>query len=104
MSKKDTYSKGQLFRKTIPFILKEWKLVIFTIFLSVGTALLNTVTPLITKEIIDIHILNKDVESIIKYLILFGIITVIMVLMRYCLQYFCYISLSTILSQPFPSP
>ena len=88
MSKKDTYSKGQLFRKTIPFILKEWKLVIFTIFLSVGTALLNTVTPLITKEIIDIHIPNKDVESIIKYLILFGIITVIMVLMRYCLQYF----------------
>ena len=88
MSKKDTYSKGQLFRKTVPFILKEWKLVIFTIFLSVGTALLNTVTPLITKEIIDIHIPNKDVESIIKYLILFGIITVIMVLMRYCLQYF----------------
>ena len=88
MSKNDTYSKGQLFRKTVPFILKEWKLVIFTIFLSVGTALLNTVTPLITKEIIDIHIPNKDVESIIKYLILFGIITVIMVLMRYCLQYF----------------
>ena len=34
----------------------------------------------LTKEIIDIHIPNKDVESIIKYLILFGIITVIMVL------------------------
>lgn len=89
MSKnKETYTKFELFKKTAPFILKEWKLVIFTIFLSVGTALLNTVTPLITKAIIDEHIPNKDIESIIKYLVIFGIITVIMVLMRYFLQYF----------------
>lgn len=89
MSKiKDTYTKGELFKKTAPFILKEWKLVIFTVFLSVGTALLNTVTPLITKAIIDEHIPNKDMESIIKYLVIFGIITVVMVLMRYFLQYF----------------
>ena len=85
---KDTYTKGELFKKTVPFILKEWKLVIVTIFLSVGTALLNTVTPLITKEIIDVHIPAKDMESIIKYLVIFGVITVLMVLMRYFLQYF----------------
>lgn len=85
---KDTYTKGQLFKKTMPFILKEWKLVIVTIILSISTALLNTVTPLITKEIIDVHIPNKDMESIIKYLVIFGVITVVMVLMRYFLQYF----------------
>jgi ATP-binding cassette subfamily B protein len=85
---KDTYTKGELFKKTMPFILKEWKLVIVTIILSISTALLNTVTPLITKEIIDVHIPNKDMESIIKYLVIFGVITVVMVLMRYFLQYF----------------
>ena len=85
---KDTYTKTELFKKTAPFILKEWKLVIFTIFLSISTALLNTITPLITKEIIDEHIPNKDMESIVKYLVIFAVITVVMVLMRYFLQYF----------------
>ena len=85
---KDTYTKGELFKKTAPYILKEWKLVIVTIFLSIGTALLNTITPLITKEIIDVHIPAKDMESIVKYLIIFACITIVMVLMRYFLQYF----------------
>ena len=85
---KDTYTKGELFKKTVPYILKEWKLVIVTIFLSLGTASLNTITPLITKEIIDVHIPNKDMELIVKYLAIFAIITVVMVMMRYFLQYF----------------
>lgn len=85
---KDTYTKGQLFKKTMPFILKEWKLVVTTIILSISAASFNAITPLITKEIIDVHIPNKDMDSIIKFLIIFAIMTALMVVMRYFLQYF----------------
>lgn len=82
------YSKGQLFKKTLPYILKEWKLVVFTIVLSLLAAGLNTIIPLITKEIIDVHIPNRDMNVIIQRLLIFAGITVVMVLVRYFLQYF----------------
>lgn len=88
MSRKETYSKGQLFKKTLPYILKEWKLVVFTVILSLIAAGLNTIIPLITKEIIDIHIPNKDITLIIEKLLIFGGITVVMVVVRYLLQYY----------------
>ena len=82
------YSKGQLFKKTLPYILKEWKLVVFTIVLSLLAAGLNTIIPLITKEIIDVHIPNRDMNVIVQRLLIFAGITVVMVLVRYFLQYF----------------
>ena len=61
MSKKqDGYSKSTLFKKTLPYILKEKKLVIITLLLSLLVAGLTTLTPLITKEILDVFIPSKN--------------------------------------------
>ena len=88
MSKKiDGYSKSTLFKKTLPYILKEKKFVIITLLLAIMVAGLTTITPLITKEIIDVFIPAKDMKNVLLYLVFYLIITVVVVLMRYFLQY-----------------
>ena len=83
----DGYSKGVLFKKTLPYIFKEKKLVIITLVLSVLVALITTVTPLLTKEILDVFIPNNELDNVIKYLIYYFVLTIIIVIMRYALQY-----------------
>ena len=88
MSKKqDGYSKSTLFKKTLPYILKEKKLVIITLLLSLLVAGLTTLTPLITKEILDVFIPSKNMEKVIVALIWYLVITIIVVMMRYVLHY-----------------
>ena len=52
-NKKDSYSKSTLFYKTLPYIKKEKKLFFLTVILAIVVAVLTTITPLITKVIID---------------------------------------------------
>ncbi len=85
--KKADYTKSMLFKKTLPYIRKELKLVIITLLLAVGVAGLTTVTPLITKEVLDQYIPNHEMEKIIWALVIYFILTIIVVLMRYFLQY-----------------
>ncbi len=86
-SKKADYTKSMLFKKTLPYIRKELKLVIITLVLAIGVAGLTTVTPLITKEVLDQYIPNHEMEKIIWALVIYFILTIIVVLMRYFLQY-----------------
>lgn len=88
MSKKDmTYSKSTLFKKTLPYILKEKWLVLLSLFLAIGVAVLTTISPLITKEILDKFIPANQGDKIIEYLIYFFVLIIIVVIMRYFLQY-----------------
>ena len=85
--KNEGYSKGILFKKTLPYIFKEKKLVIITIILSILVAGITTITPLLTKEILDVFIPNRQLDKVWEYLIYYLILTVVIVVMRYALQY-----------------
>lgn len=87
MSKKNNYSKSTLFKKTLPYIKNEWKLVLITLILNVLIAVLTTITPLFTKEILDIYIPNKNMEMILWLIGAYLICTIIVVIMRYFAQY-----------------
>jgi ABC-type multidrug transport system, ATPase and permease components len=89
MSKNDkTYSKSTLFKKTLPYILHEKWLVLLTLFLSIGIGVLTTISPLLTKQIIDEFIPNHQMNKIIEYLIIYFVLIIIVVVMRYFSQYF----------------
>lgn len=89
MSKKkqEGYSKGTLFKKTLPYILKEKKLVFATLLLSIAVAVLTTLTPFLTKDILDIYIPGKNMNMVFMNLLWYFIITILVVFMRYALQY-----------------
>lgn len=86
--KKEGYSKTTLFKKTLPYIKREKWLVLTTIILSLGVAGLTTITPLITKEVLDVYIPEKNLEKIFWALGLYFVLTIVVVAMRYFLQYF----------------
>ncbi|MCM1130265.1 MAG: ABC transporter ATP-binding protein/permease [Roseburia sp.] len=85
--KKEGYSKSTLFKKTLPYIKKEWKLVLITLFLNIGIALLTTITPLFTKEILDTYIPANNIEMILWLIGAYLLCTIIVVVMRYFGQY-----------------
>ncbi|MDE7162037.1 MAG: hypothetical protein K2N65_04675, partial [Anaeroplasmataceae bacterium] len=89
MPKKKTegYSKSTLFKKTLPYIKKEWKLVLITLFLNIGIALLTTITPLFTKEILDTYIPANNMEMILWLIGAYLLCTIVVVVMRYFGQY-----------------
>lgn len=86
--KQEGYSKSTLFKKTLPYIKRERKLVWISILLSLGVAGLTTFTPLITKEVLDNYIPNENMEMIFWALGLYFVLTIVVVLMRYFGQYF----------------
>ena len=65
MSKKhkEGYTKSLLFKKTLPYILHEWQLVIITIILALIIAFITTYTPLILKEILDDWLVNDTLSK-----------------------------------------
>ncbi|MDE6656805.1 MAG: ABC transporter ATP-binding protein/permease [Anaeroplasmataceae bacterium] len=85
--KREGYSKSTLFKKTLPYIKREWKLVLITVVLNIGIALLTTITPLLTKEVLDVYIPKQDMRMILWLLGAYLICTIIVVLMRYFGQY-----------------
>lgn len=87
MSKKNNFSKKTLFKKTLPYIKKEWKFVLITLILNILIAVLTTITPLFTKEILDTYIPNKNMEMILLLIGAYLICTIIVVIMRYFAQY-----------------
>ena len=85
--KKEEYDKSVLFKKTLPYILKERSLVIITFLFAIGVAVLTTITPFLTKDIIDIYIPENNLKQIFLNLLWYFIATIVVVLMRYALQY-----------------
>ncbi|MDE7264141.1 MAG: ABC transporter ATP-binding protein/permease [Anaeroplasmataceae bacterium] len=85
--KKEGYSKSTLFKKTLPYIKREWKLVLITLLLNIGIAFLTTVTPLFTKEILDTYIPAQDMKMILWLIGAYLICTIVVVVMRYFSQY-----------------
>lgn len=85
--KKEGYSKSTLFKKTLPYIKKEWKLVVITLFLNIGIAVLTTITPLFTKEILDTYIPANNMSMILWLIGAYLACTIIVVVMRYFGQY-----------------
>ena len=87
MAKKDGLSKSTLFKKTLPYILKEKKLFIITFFLSLLVAVLSASTPFITKQIVDIYLPAKDMPKIVSALIMYASIILVLVISRYLYSY-----------------
>lgn len=85
--KKEGYSKGTLFKKTLPYIFREKKLVIVTLMLAIGVAGLTTITPLITKKVLDEYIPASDMSKVLWALLIYLALTIVVVMMRYFLQY-----------------
>ncbi len=88
-----TYGKSELLKRTIPYIKKEWKTFLIALILIFVIAFLQTYTPLITKSILDDFIkIDGDIDfrldSIKNLLIKYGLLTLIMVIARYFMQYF----------------
>ncbi|MDE6661359.1 MAG: ABC transporter ATP-binding protein/permease [Anaeroplasmataceae bacterium] len=81
------YTKSTLFKKTLPYIKKEWKLVLITLLLNIGIAFLTTITPLFTKEILDTYIPANDMTMILWLVGAYLVCTIIVVVMRYFGQY-----------------
>ncbi len=90
MSKKkaEGYSKSTLFKKTLPYIFREKWLVIITLLMAGGVAGLTTLTPLLTKEILDVHIKNNNMNGVLWNLLWYFLITLVVVILRYLLNYF----------------
>ena len=89
-----TYGKSELLKKTLPYIKKEWKTFLIAFVLVFVIAFLQTYTPLLTKSIIDNFITNDKISNsdkllaIRNLLIEYGLLTVVMVISRYFMQYF----------------
>lgn len=60
---------------------------IITFLFAIGVAVLTTITPFLTKDIIDIYIPENNLKQIFLNLLWYFIATIVVVLMRYALQY-----------------
>ena len=85
--KKEVMKKGQLLRRTIPYIKKEKGLFFLTIFLCLATSVLSATTPFITKSILDTFLPNEDYKAVILLLGVYATVVVLLVLARYFFQY-----------------
>lgn len=90
--KYDKYNKSGLVRRTLPYILKNKTNIILCVLFAVTIAVLTTITPRFTKSIIDDYIVSKltkkeKYEGVIKLLTLYGVFTVIVVVLRYLQNY-----------------
>ncbi len=90
--KYDKYNKSGLVRRTLPYILKNKTKIILCVLFAVTIAVLTTITPRFTKSIIDDYIVsdltNKEkYNGVIKLLTLYGVFTVIVVVLRYLQNY-----------------
>ena len=93
MAKYDKYSKSGLFKRTLPYILKnKWKILICILF-TIAIAVLTTITPRITKNVLDDYFLSTTLtykerfDGVTKLMIYYIILTVIIVVLRYAQNY-----------------
>lgn len=96
MAKYDKYNKSGLLKRTLPYILKNKIKIIFCIITAISIAILTTITPRITKAILDEYIsptldgiLTKEESfKMIKLLLIqYSILTVVVVILRYSQNY-----------------
>jgi len=83
------YNKRGLFRRTLPYILKNKFKVLICVLETIAIALLTTYTPRILKDILDLHVapatqfsdinINEVNQLVLKYIL----ITAIVVILRY---------------------
>ncbi|MBE6137315.1 MAG: ABC transporter ATP-binding protein [Erysipelotrichaceae bacterium] len=87
MARHENLTKKVLFRKTLPYLKKEFWLFILTIISSLIVAVLSAFTPFITKAILDEFLPLGEYSKIVKALIIYGVIIFIIVVFRYIYQY-----------------
>lgn len=94
--KYDKYDKKGLIKRTIPYIMQNKIRILFCVISAVLIAILTTITPRITKSILDDYIsptisgeITKNIAfSKIKLLLVYyGILTLIVVALRYAQNY-----------------
>ena len=94
--KYDKYDKKGLIKRTIPYIMQNKIKILFCVISAVLIAILTTITPRITKSILDDYIsptisgeITKNIAfSKIKLLLVYyGILTLIVVVLRYAQNY-----------------
>lgn len=79
--------KKQMVKFILPYLKKEKLLLSLTIFLCLMTSVLSATTPFITKEIFDNFLPNENYKMIIIFVIIYGAVTILLVLARYFFQY-----------------
>ena len=79
--------KSYIFKKTIPYALKEKKFVLLRFILTIFTALFSASTPFITKEILDKYLPDENYDMVRNLLFLYGGIIISLFIVRYLFQY-----------------
>lgn len=96
MAKYDRYNKKGLFKRTMPYILQNKRKILFCVLSATMIAILTTITPRLTKSILDDYIsptiageMEKTVAfSKIKMLLIgYGVLTFFVVVLRYVQNY-----------------
>ena len=89
MTKKklELMSKKGLLKRSMPYIKKYKGFVFLTLLLSIIVSVLSALTPFITKNILDEYLPNNDYDTIIKMLIIYGVIIVATFIFRYLFNY-----------------
>lgn len=89
MSKtKQIISKSTLFKRIIPYVLKEKWLFILGIVLTLVISGVNAFTPFVTKAILDDLLPNHKYDMVVYYLIFYGGLILVLAISRYLFQYF----------------
>ena len=83
----NTMKKKQMIGFILPYLKKEKLLLTFTILFCFITSGLSALTPFITKEIFDNYLPNSNYMMVIIFTIVYGAITLLLVLSRYLFQY-----------------
>ena len=79
--------KKQMVGFILPYLKKEKLLLFLTILFCIITSGLSALTPFITKAIFDNYLPVEDYHMVIIFTIIYGVITICLVLARYLFQY-----------------
>ena len=79
--------KKQMVGFILPYVKKEKLLLFLTILFCIITSGLSALTPFITKAIFDNYLPVEDYHMVIIFTIIYGVITICLVLARYLFQY-----------------
>ena len=80
-------TKKSLFKRTIPYMKKEKKLLILTILLCLLVSVINASTPFVTKYILDVILPAEEYNKIPMFLGIYGGLIVALAISRYLFQY-----------------
>ncbi len=88
MSKsKEIIKKSALFKRIVPYVMKEKKLLFLSLFLTLVISGINAFTPFVTKSILDDLLPKEEYLLIVYYLIFYLVLILVLSISRYFFQY-----------------